>query len=191
MRSIGTLTVCVALMLVVSSSAFAQTPPPPAEPTKPAALPALFPADAKFAFIDFQRIATTSISGRLALRMLQELQNTKVSEIEALNKQFQALTTRRDSGALNGPALAQLGKEMDKLQREMQFAQQNAQAEIQQLETELQADLQKKVTPVVAAVAKEKGIYAVLTTESGFFYLHPGLDISEEVVKRLDAQPRK
>ena len=191
MRPLGTLTMCVTLVLAVSSSAFSQTSPTPAEPAKPAAVPALFPADAKFAFIDFQRIASTSISGRLALRMLQELQNTKVSELEALNKQFQALTARRDSGALNAPALAQLGKDMDKLQREMQFAQQNAQAEVQQLESELQADLQKKVTPVVAAVAKEKGIYAVLTAETGLFYLHPGLDISAEVVKRLDAQPRK
>ena len=191
MRPLGTLTMCVALVLAVSSPAFAQTPPTPAEPAKPAALPALFPADAKFAFIDFQRIASTSIPGRLALRMLQELQNTKVSELEALNKQFQALTTRRDSGALSQPALAQLGKDMDKLQREMQFAQQNAQAEVQQLESELQADLHKRVTPVVAAVAKEKGIYAVLTAESSLFYLHPGLDISDEVVKRLDAQPRK
>lgn len=191
MRSIGTLTMCAALVLAVSSPAFAQTTPAPAEPAKPAAAPVLFPADAKVAFIDFQRVATTSIAGRLALRMLQELQTSKVSDIEALNKQFQALTTRRDSGVLSGPALAQVGKDMDKLQRAIQFAQQNAQAEIQQLESELHADLQKQVTPVVAAIAKEKGVYAVLTSESGLFYLNPAVDISEEVVKRLDAQPRK
>ena len=191
MRSIGTLTVCAALLLAVSSPAFAQTAPTPAEPAKPAAAPALFPADSKVAFIDFQRVATTSVAGRLALRVLQELQKSKVSDIEALNKQFQTLTTRRDSGALTGPALAQVGKDMDKLQREIQFAQQNAQAEIQQLENELHADLQKQVTPVVAAIAKEKGVYAVLTSESGVFYLNPAVDISEEVVKRLDAQPKK
>jgi outer membrane protein len=191
MRSIGTLTVSAALLLALSSQAFAQTTPAPAEPAKPAPAPALFPADSKVAYFDFQRVATTSIAGRLALRMLEELQKNKVSDIEALNKQFQALTTRRDSGVLTGPALARVGKDMDKLQREIQFAQQNAQAEIQQLESELQADLQKQVTPVVAAIAKEKGVYAVLTSESGLFYLNPALDISEEVVKRLDAQPKK
>jgi Skp family chaperone for outer membrane proteins len=193
MRSIAALTMCSALVLVVSSSAFAQATaaPAPAEPASPAAAPALFPADARVAFIDFQRIATTSISGRLALRVLQELQNKKVSDIDVQNKQFQALMTRRDSGALSGPALAQVSKDMDKLQREIQFAQQNARAEIQQLETELHADLQTRVTPVVANIAKEKGIYAVLTAESGVFYLDPALDISAEVVKRLDAQPKK
>ena len=191
MRPIATLTACAALLLAVASSAFAQTTPAPAEPAKPAAAPALFPADAKFAFIDFQRVATTSISGKLALRILQELQTRKVSEIDAQNKQFQALMTRRNSGVLSGTALAQVSKDMDKLQREIQFAQQNAQAEIQQLETDLHADLQTRVTPVVADIAKEKGVYAVLTAESGIFYLHPGLDISAEVVKRLDAQPKK
>jgi Skp family chaperone for outer membrane proteins len=193
MRSIRTLTVCVALALAVSPAAFAQSPSTAAPPAGPAAAPppALFPADARIAFIDFQRIATTSISGRLALRMLQELQNTKVAEIEAQNKQFQELTTRRASAGLTGPALAQLSRDMDRLQRNIQFAQQNAQAEIQQLENELQANLHKQVTPVVAAIAKEKGVYAVLTPESGVYYLHPGLDISEEVVKRLDAQPKR
>jgi len=191
MRPIATLTVCAALVLAVASSAFAQTTPAPAEPAKPAAAPALFPADAKVAFIDFQRVAATSISGKLALRILQELQTRKVSEIDAQNKQFQALMTKRDSGVLSRPALAQVSKDMDKLQREIQFAQQNAQAEIQQMETDLQADLQTRVTPVVADIAKEKGVYAVLTAESGIFYLHPGLDISAEVVKRLDAQPKK
>jgi len=191
MRPIATLTVCAALVLSVSSSAFAQTTPSPAEPVKPAPAPTLFPADAKVAFIDFQRITTTSISGRLALRMLQELQTRKVSELEAQNKQFQALTSKREAGGLTGPALAQLGRELNRLQRDIQFAQQNAEVEIQQLENELHVGLQKQVTPVVAAIAKEKGVYAVLTAESGLFYLHPGLDISEEVVKRLDAQPRK
>jgi Skp family chaperone for outer membrane proteins len=193
MRSIATLTVCAALVLAASSSAFAQAAatPVPAQPSGPPAAPALFPADAKVAFIDFRRVATTSIAGRLALRMLQELQNKKVSDIDVQNKQFQALMTRRDSGVLSGPALAQLSKDMDKLQREIQFAQQNAQAELQQMETELQADLHTRMTPVVADIAKEKGVYAVLTAESGVFYLHPGLDISAEVVRRLDAQPKK
>jgi len=31
----------------------------------------------------------------------------------------------------------------------------------------------------------------VFTAESGVLYIHPGLDISTEVIKRLDAQPKK
>ena len=191
MRPTGTLILCAALVLVLSSPAFAQAPAKPAEAARPAALPALFPADSKFAFIDFQRIAAMSDSGKLALKILRDLQVRKVAEIEAQNKQLQALAARRDAGALSGSALSQLGKEMAKLQREIEFAQESAQAEVRQRESELQTDLQSRVVPVVADIAKEKGVYAVLTSDSGLFYLHPALDISDEVIKRLDAQPKK
>ncbi|HEX9365983.1 MAG TPA: hypothetical protein VF921_05115, partial [Vicinamibacterales bacterium] len=35
------------------------------------------------------------------------------------------------------------------------------------------------------------GPHDAFTAESGVLYIHPGLDISTEVIKRLDAQPKK
>jgi outer membrane protein len=193
MKLIWTATVCVAMLLGASAVAFTQDVPkaPAAAQPAPPALPALFPAEAKFAFLDFQRVASDSVSGKLATRILQELRTKKVTEIDAQSKQLQALASKRDAGVLNGAALAQLVKDMDKLQREIQFSEQNAQAEIQQLQSELETDFGHRVTPVVSEIAREKGLHAVFSTDSGVFYVHPGLDISPEVIKRLDAQPKK
>ena len=69
MRGITTASLAALLLLVVPSGAFAQTPQ-------------LFPVEARFAYIDFQRIASDSTTGKLANRILQELRDKHLSEIE-------------------------------------------------------------------------------------------------------------
>jgi outer membrane protein len=203
MRILRTVSISVTLMLTMAPATFAQTPPKPADPVRPmsttqdpkATPPAqpilLFPVEARFAFIDFQRVASNSVSGKLAARILKEFSDKKVTDLEGQNKQLQALTSKRDAGVLSGAALTQIGKDVDKLQREIQFSQQNAQAEFQQMQDDLRTDFQNKVVPVVADIAKEKGLYAVFTADSGLLFILPALDISDEVIKRVDAQPKK
>lgn len=165
--------------------------PPAAQPEAPKPQPPVpFPQDAKYAVVDVQAIAQSSAAGKAASAKLNELQTKKMSELQDKNKQLQALQTKRDQGGslLNESARAQLDKDIDKLQRDIQFSQSNAQAEMTDLNNELQADFTKKVGPIIEEIAKEKGLYLVFTTESGFAYVHPGLNISDEVIKRLDGK---
>ena len=172
-----------------------QTPPAgqtPAAAPKPAPAPPVpFPQDSKIAFVDVNAIAQGSVAGKDASKKLSDFQSKKVAELGEKNKQLTAMTTRRDSGTgvLNDAARAQLDKDIDKLQRDIQFAQQNAQAEFTDLQTELQGEFQKRLVPVIDEVAKEKGLYAVFSiADSGVAYVHPGLDLSADVIKRLDAK---
>jgi outer membrane protein len=201
MRVVKISVVAAALTLALSAPVLAQTAPQtpapkPATPqTPPAAAPAPkpplpFPADAKIAFVDVNSIAGNSASGKEASKKLQDLNNKKLSELQDKNKQLQALTTKRDQGGsvLNETARAALDKEIDKLQRDIQYAQSSAQAEMQDLTNELQGEFQKKLIPIIAEIAKEKGLHAVFSiADSGAAYYLPSLDISDEVVKRLDA----
>lgn len=190
MRLLRTLSIGAALTLGSVPAALAQTPAKPADPVLVA--PVLFPVEAKFAFLDFQRVASDSVSGKLATRILLELRTKKVGEIDAQTKELQVMTSRRDAGVLSGAALAQLTKEMDRLQRDIQFSQQNAEAEFQQMQTELRTGFEKRVTPVVEEIAREKGLHAVFAADAGIaLYINPALDISGEVIKRLDGQPKK
>jgi len=173
-----------------------QTPPatPPAAAAPKPAPPAPvvpFPADSKIAFVDVNVVAQNSVAGKDAAKKLNDFQAKKVGELSEKNKQLQAMTTRRDSGTgvLNDAARAQLDKDIDKLQRDIQFNQSNAQAEFEDLRNELMGDFQKRLAPVIDEVAKEKGLYAVFSVaDSGMAYMHPGLDLSADVVKRLDAK---
>jgi outer membrane protein len=182
----------VVLALLPASGAFAQTAPAPTPAAVTPAPPvALFPANARFAFVDFQRIASTSMSGKLAARLLKEFSDKKLGEIEGQNKQLEALNAKRGAGILSGPSLAKLDKDMARLQREVQFLQQHARAEFEEMQNELQSDLEKRVVPAVAGIAKERGLDAVFTANASVLYVLPALDISDEVIKRIDAQPKK
>ena len=208
MRAVKLSIIAGALSLALSAPVFAQaTPPagapkpqiPPVAPAGQAAQPAApkppsppvpFPQDAKYAFVDIQAIASNSVAGKAASARLQQLTEAKQKEIGDKNKQLQALTTKRDTsvGVMNETARAALDKDIDKLQRDIQFANSNAQAEVNDLQNELQGDFQKKLIPIIEEIAKEKGLYMIFTAESGFAYVNPGLNLSEEVIKRLDAK---
>ena len=192
MRSPRTAVLVTAFVFATTSIALAQTTPAPAADQKPdAARPiTLFPAEARFAFIDFQRVAATSESGKIAARLLKEFGDKKVAELGAQTKQLQALAAKRDTGVVSGPAAAQMTRDVARLQREVEFARENAQAEFQQLRNDVDTDLQMKVVPIVAEIAKERNLHAVFTTEANLLYVLPALDISDEVVKRLDVQAK-
>ena len=193
MRTTHAVVLAASLVLVSSSTAFAQAAAPAGEQKPPAAPPpiALFPEEARFAFIDFQRVASTSEPGKIAARILKEFSDKKVAELEVQNTQLQTLAAKRDTGMASGDAAAQMARDVARLQREVEFARESAQVEFQQLRTDVEMDLQSKVAPVVAEIAKEKRLHAVFTVDSTLLYRLPALDISDEVVRRLDLQVKK
>lgn len=201
--------IAVALMVSLAAPAFAQTAPPagaqPPKPEaplaqppaatqpapKPAAPPVPFPQDSKIAFIDINVIAGTSAAGKEASKKLSALNDKKLAEVNEKNKALQAAQTKLNTGGsvLSDTARGQLEKEIDRMQRDIQFTSQNADAEMRELTNDLQTEFQKRLLPVIEEVAKEKGLYAVFSiADSGVAYRLLSLDISEEVVKRLDAK---
>jgi Skp family chaperone for outer membrane proteins len=193
MRTATAVVLTTGVLLATPASLFAQASAPAAEQKAPAAGPpiALFPAEARFAFIDFQRVASTSEPGKIAARILKEFSDKKVAELEAQTKQLQALAAKRDTGVAHGEAAAKMSRDVARLQREVDFARESAQAEFQQLRNDVEVDLQNKVTPVVAEIAREKSLHAVFTVDSTLLYRLPALDISDEVVRRLDLQTKR
>lgn len=191
-----TIILCIGLTVGASGSAIAQVQPvqtspssaPKTVPTQPLTL---FPADAKFATVDFQHVASDSIAGKLAAQILDTLKKQKMSELETQNKQLQALITKRDSQVLTESARAQTEKDISKLQREFQFSGQSAQAEIDQRQTELETDLERQVTPVIADIAKERGLHAVFLATRQVLFVDPRVDVSDEVIRRMDAKSKK
>jgi Skp family chaperone for outer membrane proteins len=169
-----------------------QAQPPAAQPPalKP---PAPFPQDAKVAFVVLNVVAANSAAGKDASTKLKALQDKKLAEINEKNKQLQATQQKLNTGGsvLNDAARSQLEKDVDRMQRDIQFTQQNAQAEYNELQEDLRNDFQKKLMPIIDALATEKGLYAIFTTESGALYVNPGLDLSAEIVKRLDTAATK
>jgi outer membrane protein len=168
-------------------------PSPPATPpaqTAPAQPPAPFPVGAKTAFINPQRIFQESSEGKAALTRINTLIQKKQNEGQDRQKALQANQQKlQNSGSvMNEQARSQLEKEIEKQQVEGQRFQQDAQAEINELQNEVQQDFIKKVSPLIEAVAKEKGVQMVFDLQNaGLAWWDPGLDLTNDVIKKLDA----
>jgi Skp family chaperone for outer membrane proteins len=170
----------------------AQVPAAPAQPPAASAAqaPQPFPEGAKIAYIDLQYIASNSVEGKGATGKIQEFAKKKTAELEGKQKALEAARNKLLQGGtvLSDQARGQMEKDVDKMARELQFAQQEAQSEQTQLTQDLQADFQTRLNPIIDQVAKEKGLHFVLSiADSGAVWANVGLNISAEVMKRLDA----
>jgi len=190
---IGAAALCV---MLAAAPGFAQLPSPaPAQPAPqvqalaPAA-PRPFPADAKYAFVNIQRIAAESGEGKSATTKVQALNQQKVIELNEKNKQLQAAQQKFEASAtvMSDLARAQLQKDIERMQIDIQRFTEDAQQDVQGLQTQLQDEFQRRLTPIINQVASEKGLHLLFSmVDSGLVWADPGLDITTEVIQRFDA----
>ena len=167
----------------------ATQPPAQAAPAPPPEAP--FPQGAKIAFVDFQRIAQESTEGKSSSAKIATLIQKKQTEGADKARQLQANQQKLQTsgGVMSETARAQLEKDIERQTVEGQRFQQDAQAEINELQTELQNDFQRKLIPLLEQVARDKGLQLLLSRgDAGLVWADPGLDLTSEVVKKLDAQ---
>jgi outer membrane protein len=160
----------------------ATTPPPP---------PAPFPEGAKIAFVVLQRIANESADGKTASAKIQALQQKKATELNDKNKQLQTIQQRleKEAAVLSPAAQGDLAKQAEKLNTEIQRFTQDAQAELTELQEQLRVQFESRVQPVLEEVRKEKGLHFIFNgPDSGLVAADPGLDISADVIKKLDSK---
>src|SRR4051794_10967033 len=179
-----------------ATAAPAQLPPPvptPAPAAIPAQPPAPFPAGAKIAFFNPQAVFQASADGRAGVTrvnaLIQKKQTENADKAKLLQANQQKLQT--SGSVMNETARVQLEKEIEKQTKDAERFQQDAQAEINELQQEVQNDFVKKLSPIVEALANEKGLHLVFNaSESGLAWATPGLDLTQEVIKKLDAQTK-
>ena len=199
-------------LILAGAPSFAQTPtqPPPAQPAAPAAqkpappanvtpaqpapapaaAPKPFPEGAKIGYVVLQRIANESAEGKGATAKIQALQQKKAAELQEKNKTLQGLDEKlkKEGSVMSATAQADMQKQMERLQTEIQRFTQDAQQEIQELQQQLQGAFEQRMTPILGQVGQEKGLHFIFNApDSGIVWADPGLDITNEVIKRLDA----
>jgi outer membrane protein len=200
MKSLKMMIVITAIGLMLAAGpGYAQAPAtqPPATPPAAAAAqppapkpPAPFPEGAKFAFIDIQAIASNSAEGKAATAKLDELRKKKNAELVAKQTSLKAMQDKLNAGGsvMNDQARGQLEKDIEKANRDLQFAQQDAQTEVTDMTNQLQGDFQEKLNPVIEQLRVDKGLLMIFSIrDSGVVSAEPGLDLSSEVIKRFDA----
>jgi outer membrane protein len=201
-RSVIAASLALSIMALSAGPLFAQaagqaTPAPaapaPAAPPVQAAAPQpplVFPAGTKLAFLNPQRVFQESVDGKAAVGRVNALIAKKQKEgddrAKLLAGNQQKLQT--SGSVMSDTARTQLEREIERQQLEAQRFQQDAQSEINELQAEMQEEFIKKVSPVIQAIAIEKGLQMVFNAaDAGLAWVDPNLDLTLEVIRRLDA----
>jgi outer membrane protein len=171
------------------ASASAQTPPPRTEGPRPIAA---FPADARVAYVDLDRVASLSSAGKAATARIDELRNKRSSELAEHSKQVSALEQKMSQNAavLNDDARIRMQREYQRARVSFERLRDDVQTEVQDLQEELLRAFTARVFPVIGEVAREKKLWAVFSSEPNLIWHDPAIDLTEEIAKRLDAKPQ-
>lgn len=142
--------------------------------------------------ISLSYVARNSKTARAAIAEVEAFERKKASEVEsrasALQQQQTAL--QKQSASMSPRAIADLQRAFDKSRIEFDRFQQDARAEVDAMQSKFDAEFRVKLTPIIDEISKEKGLHFVFGIEqtSMIAWWSPSVDISEEVVKRLDAR---
>jgi outer membrane protein len=186
------------VFLLSAAPVFGQAParPRPAPPAVQQPVPiapqpsAPLPPGAKIGLVNLQQIAAASADGKVATAKVQALIQKKQAEGQQRGKALQENQQKLEQGGalMNETARSQLQKEIEKQQVDGQRFEQDAQAEVTELQTELQNEFQKKLFPILQQLAKEKELHLLLSAaDTGAIWWEPGIDLTSEAIKRLDA----
>lgn len=187
--------VAAALSLMLGAApVFAQTPQAPATGAQTPATPSPprpFPQGAKVAVVNIQRVAAESAEGKASTAKVQALHQQKTQQLNDMNKKLQAEQQKLQQGSLvmNDQARAQLERDIERQQKEIQRFSQDAQDEVTNLQADLQEVFHRKLMPVLQKIAEERELQLLLSLQdAGVVWWDTGLDITADVVKQLDAE---
>lgn len=140
--------------------------------------------------INLSYVARTSKAGQQGLAKIEEASRRKTAEVEAKATELQnaQLAVEKAGLGLSERARADLQRAFEKSKIDLDRLQQDARNEIDSMQAQFELDFRAKLGPVIEEVSQEKGLQFVFGIEqAAIIWASPAVDISDDVVKRLDA----
>lgn len=165
----------IGLLLAAPSVLAAQTAAQTAEPTR-------------VAVIDIDRVAQESARGQAMFAELQTLQEEILRGRQTREQELRDLNNRAQSQLLSAEARADLTRDIERKNTDLQRWLEDQQREFNEKQTTGFGALEADLGPVVEEVAREQNIQLILRVTPGLtFIMDPALDISAEVIERFNA----
>lgn len=144
---------------------------------------------AKIGIVDIQRIMSASDQGKAAKAQIKEQSDKmtqtlkgKGAEIEELKKQLD-----RESMVMSREKREEKEREFRIKLNDLKSLEKRYRGELQALEKRLAGDLRKVVYELVEEIGKKEG-YLLIINNFNVMYSPGSIDITDELIKRLNAQ---
>jgi Skp family chaperone for outer membrane proteins len=136
-------------------------------------------------------VISESKLGKVGMEKIQALSTKQNTERSQRNMEIQKLQQELQAGAsvLTQAVINEKTADLEKKTREAQFLNQSHQADLENLNKQLLDDFQSKVLPIVEQIRAERNLWLIFTADTPIAAGHPGLNLSLEVIKKLDTTP--
>jgi len=185
------LVVLIGLLLPAALLAQAPAAPPPAPKDAPAGAGA-----GRIAVVDFQKAVTENSEGKKAQEKFMAELNKRQKEFEdkqkALSEAQNKLQTQ--DKVLSDTVKADLAKQIDRLNTELQRMNDDAQKELGDFQQQLFRPIAERTQEVLKSYSAETGFAVVFDSSSqanSIIYVQEVADITTEIIRRVDAAAAK
>ncbi|HCO39295.1 MAG TPA: hypothetical protein DIT36_04930 [Aquificaceae bacterium] len=144
-------------------------------------------AQQKFVCVDPNRILSESQLVKAKESQLREKVQEYQKRLDQISKRLEDLKKQIESKGIAQNVREQKIKEYQKVESEGMELQQKAQKELIELKNKLEQEVIERVRKISEDIAKTQGYTAVLDC-GAFVYISPDMDITKEVILRLDQQ---
>jgi len=148
----------------------------------------------KIGYVNMQEVIDKSKLGRQAHETLKEKFGDKRQELAKEQQAIHQLqqTLDRDKALMSQKELDKKTAEIRERKKKFQQKLTQLQKAVAQEENKLAQRILEPAPAIIAAVAEDKQVSVVFERrQSGFLYVDEGLDLTAEVIKRLDAKKTK
>jgi Skp family chaperone for outer membrane proteins len=145
------------------------------------------------ALVSTQRISNETSDGKAGIARLQAAQRDRAADVRT--KQQALETTRQQiTLAADDAARVRLRADEQRLRTELERAVAQSQTDLQTMQRQVSAEVTTKVKAALDEVVKGTGVQVVLNNETAVVWSAPGLDLTSQVIEKMNAQaaaPRK
>lgn len=138
--------------------------------------------------INSQRLALESAPGKEAVGRLKRLQDQKKEELDKVEKEARDLVQKLQDQGQSMPTDKReaLEKQADDKQKAWKRMQEDAQRDLEEAQRKEMGALENRIGPIVKDFLREKHFAVVLDSRAGIIYADEAMDVTEEVLKRIN-----
>lgn len=145
-------------------------------------------ADGKIGVFDADRVMAESQPGQQALAIFNQLRDQRVGELQVQQNEINTLQQQAMTALPGSPDAARLQREMEDLMLRLERLQQDVQQELGQRQNELTLEITEMVGQIIEELGAEENYILIFNAiQSGLVFIGPTLDITEEIILRINA----
>ena len=140
--------------------------------------------------INSQRVLENSAEGKRVIGQLQDKDKKVQDELAKIDEDIRKLESKLNTQrlTLSEQSLLDLRSDIERKRTDRKRRAEDSLRELQELQLRLFNKVKGELLPIIEQLGKEKGFDIIFDlANSGALYFSPGIDITDDVIKRYDA----